>query len=850
MLEHNNKSLGGRVFLTALIVSALAFLPFVIYDGGVFVFYGDFNVQQIPFYKLAHEAVRSGDVLWNWYTDLGANFIGSYSFYLLFSPFFWLTLPFPTELVPFLMAPLLALKTACAALTAYMFLRRFVKEREFAAAGALLYAFSGWMTFNIFFNHFHEPAVFFPLLLLGVEKLVTEDKKCFFALMVALNAAVNYWFFAGEAVFVVLYVFVRMTDKSFGMNVMRFARLTFEAVLGVGLAAVVLLPSVLAITGNPRVGTSELSMGWNAWVYWNDQRLPAILQSIIYPPELPARPNFFPDHDAKWASMSAWLPMVGASGVMCYFFQRKNDWLKKILAISLLLALVPGLNSLFVLLNHSYYARWFFMPVLLMALATARAAEDSARGVYHYRRALKWQFGLVLAFGVISGLTPVYNEDSVLVFGLAEDLPLMWAYVFIALACTAVTAAVMLNARHKENFKRLLTRSVAAVSCIFLIFFMAAGKAVFERDHFIAETALGGRDEIFLPQETFARADAYKAEDNLLMFWHLPNIQAFHSIVPASIMEFYPAVGVTRDVGSRPEADFPALRPLLSVRWLFIEEDEEDQDPMYGYSFYGQQAGFNVYENENFIPMGFSYDECVTPAQLEEVFEDNRSHLMLKALVLPEDAVVRNADVIRLALLEDIDSNYSDAALAADAAARRRFTADSFSFDARGFSASTSFDSPRLVFFSVPFDDGWSATVNGEPAIIERANLGFMAVRAPAGEAEIRFDYMTPGLLWGATISLGVLTLFFIYLLIILLLRKKAPEPEPEPELFASKAMTGDEYLGIYGDKESRAQKLQRTLNEAAARYMPDELEPEEKTLSFMADEYDDSDESEDNGEQ
>ena len=99
-----------HAFLLAFVCAALLFLPFVILDKGYFLFFGDYNVQQIPFYQLAHEAVTSGDIYWNWYTDLGVNFIGSYSFYLLFSPFFWLTLIFPTSVVPYLMAPLLALK--------------------------------------------------------------------------------------------------------------------------------------------------------------------------------------------------------------------------------------------------------------------------------------------------------------------------------------------------------------------------------------------------------------------------------------------------------------------------------------------------------------------------------------------------------------------------------------------------------------------------------------------------------------------------------------------------------------------------------------------------------------------
>ena len=290
-----------QAFFITLALAAVVFLPFIIYDKGIFFFYGDFNVQQIPFYKLAHEAIRSGDIAWNWYTDLGANFIGSYSFYLLFSPFFWLTLPFPTEAVPFLIGPLLMLKTACAALTSYFYIKRFVKDQYYAVIGSILYAFSGFAVYNIFFNHFHEVIVFFPLLLIGVEELVTNNRKGLFAITVAINCLVNYWFFIGEVVFVVLYVFIRMADRDWGMTVKKFITLAFESVVGLMIAMFLLLPSVLAILGNPRTGTDNLLMGWWFWVFDNEQRLPAILQCFFFPPELPSSPNFFPDHGAKWS---------------------------------------------------------------------------------------------------------------------------------------------------------------------------------------------------------------------------------------------------------------------------------------------------------------------------------------------------------------------------------------------------------------------------------------------------------------------------------------------------------------------------------------------------------------------
>ena len=169
------KSRAKQAFFLALAVAAALFIPFIIYGRGYFIYYGDFNVQQIPFYQLAHDCVRSGDIFWNWNTDLGANFIGSYSFYLLGSPFFWLTLPFPSAAVPYLMGPLLILKFACSGLTAYLYLQRFVKP-ENAVIGSLLYAFSGFSIYNVFFNHFHEAIVYFPLILLGMELYMKENR--------------------------------------------------------------------------------------------------------------------------------------------------------------------------------------------------------------------------------------------------------------------------------------------------------------------------------------------------------------------------------------------------------------------------------------------------------------------------------------------------------------------------------------------------------------------------------------------------------------------------------------------------------------------------------------------------
>ena len=223
-------------------------------------------MQQVPFYRLAHDArCARGNIGWSHLTDLGANFIGSYSFYLLGSPFFWLTIPFPGEWLQFLMGPLFMLKFASAALTGYVYLHRYARSPSTALLASLLYAFSGFSVYNIFFNHFHEAIIFFPLLLAALDEYMYAHRRGIFALAVAACCIVNYYFFVGMVCFTVIYFFVRLLSGSWKISPQNFLLLALEAVLGLGISCILLVPSVLCIMQNYRV--SNPISGWNALLY-------------------------------------------------------------------------------------------------------------------------------------------------------------------------------------------------------------------------------------------------------------------------------------------------------------------------------------------------------------------------------------------------------------------------------------------------------------------------------------------------------------------------------------------------------------------------------------------------------
>ena len=257
--------------------AAMVFLPFYIVDGGIFLYAGDFNSQQIPFYYYANEFVKSGGGSFSWATDLGSGFINSYSFYLVGSPFWWLSLLFPAAWLPFLMAPLLVLKFAVAGGGAYLWLRRYTKDPNMAVLGACLYAFSGFTVYNVFFNHFVDVVALFPYLLWALDEAVHEKRRGPFALLVALNLLNNYFFFAGQIVFLLIYFICMTASGSYRIKGRDFAALAFESAVGCGMGCVLAWPALLSLAQNPR--TVDLSSGFGFLLYGKTQQYAAIVYS-------------------------------------------------------------------------------------------------------------------------------------------------------------------------------------------------------------------------------------------------------------------------------------------------------------------------------------------------------------------------------------------------------------------------------------------------------------------------------------------------------------------------------------------------------------------------------------------
>ena len=753
------------------LTATLFFLPFYIIDGGFFHYAGDFNSQQISFYRYMNGFIKGAGYpdsaftsvhnTFSWATDLGSGVMNAYSFYLYGSPFFWFSLLFPQGWLPYLMVPLLVLKFAVAGGGAYLYLRRYVKNIDYAVLGACLYTFSGFTVYNVFFNHFVDVVALFPYLLWSLDEALYNDRRSWFAFWVAVNLVNNYFFFIGQVVFLAIYFICKLSTRDFRLTAKKFGLLAFESLLGAAMGSILLVPAVLSILQNPR--TIDLSSGWGFLTYSKVQQYLAILVSWIMPPDSPYLTSIWSEGVIKWTSMSAYLPLCSLAGAVAYWKAKCGDSKKRIVGTCAVFALVPILNSAFYALNSSYYARWYYMPVLVLAAMTVNALEDHNTDLDSPARGISWLMIATVAFAVV----PVQDSDTgSWSFGVLKNPGQYCAVLGFGLLGLLLYRYLCQKWRGDSRFAQRLTAAVLAFAFLFSVVHIGIGK--FGQWYTDSDLVKQDTNALLLKNdlpEGDYRVDTYKIHDNIGMWLDKSCLQYFGSTAAPSILSFYPALGVKRDVRSEPELSNYALRGLLSVKYL-ITTPEKQEDFLAaaddGWSYYDTKDGFMLYENENYVPMGFTYDYYITEESYETTVKNTRANLLMRALVLSEEDAETYGKYLEKLPEAKLDDLWYDTYVS-DCADRRASACSSFQMTNSGFHAEIDLGKEDLVFFSVPYDDGFTAYVNGQETDILRVDEGLMAVLAPAGENTIDFVYQADGYSLASKVSLAALAAFALY---------------------------------------------------------------------------------------
>ena len=320
--------------------------------------------------------------------------------------------------------------------------------------------------------------------------------------------------------------------------------------------------------------------------------------------------------------------------------------------------------------------------------------------------------------------------------------------------------------RQNSRFAQRMTAAVLVFACVFAMVHIGIGKfGQWYTDSDLVEqdtNALLLKND--LPEGDY-RIDTYKIHDNIGMWLDKSCLQYFGSTAAPSILSFYPGLGVKRDVRSEPEITNYALRGLLSVEYLITtpekrESFEDEADA--GWTYLADVDGYTLYHNDNYVPMGFAYDYYVTKATYEASVKTLRSNLLMRALVLEDEDVAQYGKYLTELPDAMLDELHYDS-YTQDCADRRAHSCSVFQMNNAGFHAEITLEKQNLVFFSVPYDDGFTAYVNGEKADILQVDEGLMAVLCPAGASSIDFVYQAAGLSASRMVTAVAIPVWVVY---------------------------------------------------------------------------------------
>ncbi|MDE5991691.1 MAG: YfhO family protein, partial [Oscillospiraceae bacterium] len=327
------------------------------------------------------------------------------------------------------------------------------------------YTFSGYCMVT-FVYHYLDALVFFPLLLVSLETAVTEKRRGFFGIAVTLCAFTNYYIFGTEAIFLILYFLARLTDKSFRVSLRDFFCLAAETVLGLAAAGFVLIPAAVYMINSPRLGDSFGGLR-DMMIYETPWRYARILQSIFISPDLQGYTNFFPDFEgsypfgSRWSAQVMYIPVFGISGTLAFVSANRKSWQTRLIAVCMVFAFIPVLNSIFSVGSSLYYARWTFAPTLIMACMTVRALEDEPK---YFKAGIAVNGAAVL---VLTAFTLLFPMEKLSLWKPGAYYSHVQQWTQIAFTAVGLTVSALVVFKTKRDGQFPLKAFAASAALIF-----------------------------------------------------------------------------------------------------------------------------------------------------------------------------------------------------------------------------------------------------------------------------------------------------------------------------------------------------------------------------------------------
>lgn len=768
----------------------------------------DMYHQYAPFFsEFNHKLTSGGSLFYSWDIGMGVNFTALYAYYLA-SPLNWLILLCPKSLIIEFMTYFIVIKIGLSGLSMAYYLKKHCHSHQFGIAFfGIFYALSGYMAAYSWNIMWLDCILLFPLILYGLERLVKEGKCYLYCISLGLCILSNYYISIMICLFLVFYFFAliimeeHMTMERFFRSGLRFA--VFSLLAG-GLAAIVLLPEIFALQAT---ASGNFSFPKTVTSYFP-------IFDMIARHMVNVKTEIGLDH---WPNI--YCGVAALIFVPLYLSCTRIPVRKKAVYMGLILMLFASFSIN--VLNFTWHGfhypnslpcRQSFIYVFLV-LVMCYEGYRNLRSI-SWGTAAKCFWGAVI-FVLLAQKLVTEDHFDLSVFYITLILLAMYAgLIYLYKHRRLRTPAVLLLALALVAGENAMNTSVTSVTTVTRSIYLNENKNMMN----LADSVKNDKD--FFRME---RTDAKTKNDGAWL--HFPSASLFSSTAQKSLTDFFRRMGCESSTNAYSiNGSTPFVDSLISLRYAMYPSMQLDSQLK---TLVDSAGSTYLYENNYTLPLGFMLGESVetrwqsglgNPADVQNslskvvggddilvqvdgdangqtfrftpetdglyyVYVSNKKVETVNASLADGSKKFSNVDRSYLLELgrcqagteivlkcEETDQTLTAMAYLFDEASFIRtfqlMNAEPFVTESVSDTKITGFiESVRdgLLFTSIPYEKGWSVTVDGQKVKTQVFNEAFLAFPLTAGVHHIEFHYVPDGF----TIGL-LLTLISILLLILI----------------------------------------------------------------------------------
>ena len=686
-----------------------------------------------------------------WLGDFFANFL------MLFSK----------ENIPYAMAYVEIIKIILCGLVFYKYLVQ-LRLNEFAACiGAFLFSFSGYIVLGGCWTIFSNEALYIAIILYGFERWLNNGKWLWFVLGITFMSLLQPFFLFMYTIFLAIYIPVRYNDvregqwNKFPFFVLKTLGLS---VLAVAISAYQLFPDLLQYIESPRVGGEARLID-----------------------KLKAQPMFGTADD--WLRFTTTFRTFGSDMLGTgSAFQGWQNYLEAPLFYCGILCLVTfpqlfiGINKkqkiaygilggLFVLpifFPFFRYALWAFsgdyfrtfslVITLLLLIFTAKALNNIIKtgklnlivlGVtvlflLFLLYSPSEQFAPAINNGLRSTVTLLIFLYSGILFGLTRTgEPRKMSMIALVALCFV---EMVFCSSQTVNDREVLTGSDLKDRIGYNDYTVDAVKYLKDNDK-----------SFYRVNKDYNSGLAIHASINDAKVQGYFGTPSYFSFNQKNYIKFLGDVNVLdpKDENAtrwaRGLMDRPLLFSMASGKYGLTKQSGQ-QLRNFGYDSIANFGNVKVFKNRFSLPLGFVYRQALDESQFKILSNLQKDVFMLRGCVVGKDDKDLMA-TMKPFNLDDTATPFSTDTYGQYVAELRKDSLTITQFKESNIKGTINIQSPGILFFSIPFDEGWTAKINGADAKLYRVNCGLTGLKLPAGKSDVDLQFEPRLMMKGAMVS-------------------------------------------------------------------------------------------------